>query len=59
MTKSLTAISADLATTTFRYYDLKNWRAQVERHLRDPILNDILVEGLQQVHHGAMERTLP
>jgi hypothetical protein len=52
MTKSLTAIPADLAATTFRYYDLKkNWR-KVKRHLRDPAPNDILVEDFNKLTLG-------
>src|SRR5262249_25331764 len=59
MTKPVTANSADLATTAFRYYDLKkNWR-KVERHLRDPDLHFILVEDFGRFTRGRWNVPFP
>ena len=57
MKKPLSSPSA--GQTRFRYYDLKkNWR-KVEPHLRDPVLNDILVEDFDQFTMGRWNVPFP
>ena len=52
MTQRLKTSSAVLPTTNFRYYDLKkNWR-KVKRHLKDPVLNEILVQDFNKLTLG-------
>jgi hypothetical protein len=57
MTQSLASTSAVTSTTKLRYYDLKkNWR-KVKRHLKDPILNEILVEDFNKFTLGLWNET--